>query len=135
MRQPALHNRCNHLTIGINRSIPLVHFPQDSAPTIIWVARSWGLPVPSVAFRPPSRFCGTFRLLLAYHLGRSIISPPSVNTNINCPSLLMARSLRASQLRASLDFPHGCEHPRDYTPLHVVRSLKRQVLLYHIWTK
>ncbi len=34
-----------------------------------------------------------------------MISPPSVDTKINCPPLRMARSLRASQLRASLDFP------------------------------
>ena len=37
-------------------------------------------------------------------LGLSIISPPSVD-KIYCPPLQMARTLRASQHRASLDFP------------------------------
>lgn len=39
------------MTIGqIDRSIHLVHFPQDGAPTKVWVARSRGLPVPFLPF-------------------------------------------------------------------------------------
>jgi hypothetical protein len=33
-----------------DRSIHLVQFPQDGAPTKVWVARSWGLPVPFLPF-------------------------------------------------------------------------------------
>lgn len=35
----------SHLSIEPYDSIcPLVHFPPDSSPTIIWVSRLWGLP-------------------------------------------------------------------------------------------
>ena len=64
---PISHNRCNHMTIGHeDRSIRLVHFPQDGAPTKVWVARSWGLPVPFLPFPERIRHCGTFRVLEAY---------------------------------------------------------------------
>jgi hypothetical protein len=33
-----------------DRSSRLVEFPQAGAPTKVWVARSWGLPVPFLPF-------------------------------------------------------------------------------------
>jgi len=52
----------NHLSTG---SYPepvllLVQFLRESAPTIIWVSRSWGLPVPPFPFLERLRHCGTF---------------------------------------------------------------------------
>ncbi|KLT17212.1 hypothetical protein AA980_15110 [Neobacillus vireti] len=38
----------------------LVEFLRESAPTIIWVSRSWGLPVPPFPFLERLRHCGTF---------------------------------------------------------------------------
>lgn len=38
----------------------LVQFLRESAPTIIWVSRSWGLPVPPFPFLERLRHCGTF---------------------------------------------------------------------------
>jgi hypothetical protein len=75
---PISHSRCNHMTISHeDRSIRLVHFPQDGAPTKVWVARSWGLPVPFLMF--PEEFVTV--ALSGYskhiHQGLSIISPPS----------------------------------------------------------
>jgi hypothetical protein len=38
----------------------LVQFLRENAPTIIWVSRSWGLPVPPFPFPERLRHCGTF---------------------------------------------------------------------------
>jgi hypothetical protein len=75
---PISHNRCNHMTISHeDRSIRLVHFPQDGAPTKVWVARSWGLPVPFLLF--PEEFVTVALSGYSKHIheGLSIISPPS----------------------------------------------------------
>ena len=99
-------NRCSHMTIGLHRFTLLVEFPPGGAPTSIWVARSWGLPRSTFPVSRKATSLWHFQVILRISPKRlSMISPPSVNTKINCPPLRMARSLRASQRRASLDLP------------------------------
>src|SRR3954464_7641973 len=51
----------NHLSTGtnLNLSFSLFNSKRESAPTIIWVSRSWGLPVPPFPFLERLRHCGT----------------------------------------------------------------------------
>ena len=51
----------NHLSPDSKESaLLLVRFLRESAPTNIWVSRSWGLPVPPFSFLKRLRHCGTF---------------------------------------------------------------------------
>lgn len=101
--QPGTKGIAIYLAYGHTHTLcPSVHFPPDSAPTIIWVARSRGLPrsTPSVSRR--HRHCGTLGLFPPYPSGhrrfhrrqsryRRIVQEP------DCPYLRKARTLRASQ--------------------------------------
>ena len=56
-----LYNGGNHLSTDcMNPSFSLFISKKESAPTIIWVSRSWGLPVPPFPFPGRLRHCGTF---------------------------------------------------------------------------
>ena len=57
----------NHLSTDPYRSVLLlVHFLRESAPTIIWVSRSWGLPRSTPAISARLRHCGTFKVFMPY---------------------------------------------------------------------
>jgi len=63
--------------------------------------------VPPLLFPTKLRHCGTLKVVAPYLL-KDLGTFPAVNpVKPDCPGLLFrqARSLRASQLRASMDFP------------------------------
>ena len=82
---------------------PSVQFLLEGAPTIIWVSHSRGLP--PYSFHYKLRHCGTFRKFRPYPL--LDLGVPSAVKGLPCLSLFIqiARTLRASQHRVSMDFP------------------------------
>ncbi len=96
----------NHLSTDESSSVLLfVHFLRESSPTIIWVSRSRGLPrsISSVSRRTSSLWHFQDTLSLSRWTEHDFSAVRRVNSL--CPPLQMARTLRASQHRASLDFP------------------------------
>jgi hypothetical protein len=103
---PISHSRCNHMTIGHeDRSIRLVHFPQDGAPTKFGLLARGVYPFHFSCFQKNSslwHFQGTRSISM---MDLAQFPRRQLKTKICCPPLQMARTLRASQHRASLDFP------------------------------
>lgn len=125
---PISHNRCNHITIGHeDRSIRLVHFPWDGAPTIVWVARSWGLPVPFLLF--PEEFVTVALSGYSEHIheGLSIIFPPSADRYLlptfadgtNTPGISAPGEPGLSSTHVNMS--------RDYSPFHVLFLLTTKI--------
>lgn len=103
---PISHNRCNHMTISHeDRSIRLVHDSRGMVPL-----PKFGLLARGVY--PFHFFCFQKNSSLWHFQGTRSISmkdlasfPRRQQYKDCCPPLQMARTLRASQHRASLDFP------------------------------
>ena len=73
-----------------------LQFVRSSAPTKVWVARSWGLPRSSLSISKKVRHCGTFTTIKPWFpLGHSL----AVNHLHGCLALFfhLARTLLASQ--------------------------------------
>src|SRR5699024_4049008 len=80
------------------------------APTIVWVALSWGLPVPPGMFPSRLRHCGTFKVSIPYLKRRR---KTSCRYPKWLPELMIALSMNATNISVcvSIDFP-----------LHLTRS-------------
>lgn len=120
------------MTIGhTDRSSRLVQFPQAGAPTKVWVARSWGLPVPFLLF--PEELVSVALSGYSQHirLGLSMISPPSTDKSLlptfadgtNTPGISAPGEPGLSSTHASMS--------RDYSPFHVLVVHLLRVLIYH----
>lgn len=98
----------NHLSTITHVTVRLsVKFLQDSSPTIVWVSRSWGLPRSTFAVSSKASSLWHFQGYSTISEDLGGFSRRQLSYKPSCPSLFFhwARTLRASQHRASMDFP------------------------------
>ncbi|MDQ0971691.1 hypothetical protein QFZ31_001569 [Neobacillus niacini] len=111
-----------------DRSIRLVHNSRsDGAPTKVWVARSWGLPVPFLLFPEELVTVALSGYSEHIHEGLSIISPPSAVQRLlptfadgtNTPGISAPGEPGLSSTHVNMS--------RDYSPFHVCYRLRKSI--------
>jgi len=114
-----------------NKSVPQsVQFLHESAPTIIWVSRSWGLPVPPEPFPEQLRHCGTFRGILTISEDLGVIPAVSFYAAL---AYFLAKHEHYGHLRTvrAWTFLYNVKHCSDYlnsqTGIVIIRHFNRKI--------
>ena len=121
----------NHLSTDSYSSVLLlVHFLRESAPTIIWVSRSWGLPRSTLSISAKATSLWHFHRY-SYHILKGLRHFPCRQPEINrCPSLFFrqARTLRASQPVRAWTFLYN-----EISVAAITRTLLMNMYYYYMY--
>ena len=101
---------------------------EESAPTLIWVSRSWGLPVPPLSFLKELRHCGTF-------IGIHTISKKDLGI-FPAVSWMLAPAALAYEFTRHEHYEHlsSCEHGLSSARTQMLlTAITRTLLMYTIY--